>query len=87
MVKKLRMFSFLWLGLALHAAAFATHDIQNVSTLFWKLGNAAYGAFLGYWIDRHSFPEARITTLTPPLWQIRRALIQAAAILAVCLGL
>lgn len=58
----------------------------QVQVVLWKLGNVMVAAHVGYWIDRAGF-RIRITPDAPPLEQIRRAIIIAATMLAVGLGL
>lgn len=51
-----------------------------------KLGHITVAAYLGYWIDRHLYRD-RLTRNTPAILHIRRAVIVAACILAVAMGL
>lgn len=83
---KLRMAQWLAIALVLYVLALATPQPQ-IQTLLWKLGNVTVAAFVGYWIDRRAFWFARVDTYSPVLWHIRRAIIMAAAMLAVALGL
>lgn len=63
-----------------------TYEIEpQVQVVLWKLANVTVAAFVGYWIDRRAF--GRILTSATPLEQIRRAIVMAAAMLAVALGL
>lgn len=57
----------------------------QVQTVLWKLGNLTVAAYAGYWIDRRAF--TRLYLGAPPLEQMRRAVIIAAAMVAVGLGL
>lgn len=58
----------------------------QMQTVLWKLGNLTVAAYAGYWIDRRAF-RRRIDDTSPPLEQLRRAVVMAAAILAVAMGL
>lgn len=58
-----------------------------VQTALWKLGNVTIAAFIGYWIDRRAFYQERLGAGSPPLRELRRAIIMGAAMLAVALGL
>ena len=60
-------------------------ETGKLSVLFWKLGCATLAAYLGYWLDRHLF--TRISADSPPLTHIRRAIVVAACIIAVSMGL
>lgn len=73
---------------------------HQLGVLLWSLTKLSAGAYLGYWIDRSIFYYARPgsffpekpTGKTPEFWgvvcqsMIRRAIIIAAAILALGLG-
>jgi hypothetical protein len=52
----------------------------------WKLGHVTLGGYLGYRIDRAGFQD-RITLASPPLLQIRRAIIMFAAMYTLGVGL
>jgi len=52
-----------------------------------KLSLVTLGGVLGYWMDRHLFPDARTTKSTPSPWMIRRAILVAACILSIGLAL
>lgn len=69
---------------------------HQLGVLLWSLTKLCWGAYLGYWIDRSIFPYARPAVFNPDkdlnertLWELlmlRRAIIIAAAILALGLG-
>ena len=69
---------------------------HQLGVLLWSLTKLCWGAYLGYWIDRSIFPYARPDAFNPDrdanertLWELlmlRRAIIIAAAILALGLG-
>lgn len=69
---------------------------HQLGVLLWSLTKLCWGAYLGYWIDRSIFPYARPDRFNPDkdiaertLWEmlmLRRAIIIAAAILALGLG-
>jgi len=61
------------------------HLEPQLQVLAWKLGNVTIAAYGGYWIDRRAF--ARITHISTDMEQIRRAIIMAAAMITVGLGL
>lgn len=79
-----------WLALALIITALvgviAPHQL---GVLAWSLSKLAFGAYLGYWIDRSIFHYARpgdLTEFEQHMAGLRRAVIIAAAILALGLG-
>lgn len=79
-----------WLAsaLAFYAACIAlrTFDLEpQLQVVLWKLGNVTIAAYTGYWIDRRAF--SRITRTACAETQLRRAIIMAAAMVAVALGL
>lgn len=83
---KLRMaqwllFAAIFYGIAMYIS------MPQIQTLCWKLGNVTVAAFVGYWIDRRAFYKKRLTGESVPTEEIRRAIIIAAAMLAVSLGL
>lgn len=82
------------LATAVVVAFIAPHQI---GVLVWSLTKLAFGAYLGYWIDRSIFYYARPgevdvrearqhTAVLLSACMLRRALIMAAAILALGLG-
>ena len=81
-----RMFAWLIFAAFLYLIALNV-AMPQIQTLCWKLGNVTVAAFVGYWIDRHAFTEARLYRGSPPLEQVRRAIIIAACMIAVALGL
>lgn len=85
---KLRMAQWLLFAVGLYGLALTLFDSQpQLQTLSWKLGNLTVASFVGYWIDRRAFDGLRIKPDSPPLQQIRRAIIIAAAMITVGLGL
>lgn len=62
------------------------HDLEpQVQTVMWKLGNATVAAYAGYWLDRRAF--CRLSDQNDSLDGVRRAIVMAATMLAVGLGL
>lgn len=68
---------------------------HQLGVLLWSLTKLSFGAYLGYWIDRSIFYYARCGNYTcqdanglsaVALLQLRRAIIIAAAIVALGLG-
>jgi hypothetical protein len=59
----------------------------QLQTLCWKLGNVTVAAFVGYKVDIHAFKSVVKWSTGSDLWQIRRAIVMAAAMLAVSIGL
>lgn len=84
-----RMLDWLAMALCFHIAAIVLrqHGLEpQIQTVLWKLGNLTLASYAGYWIDRRVF-GMRVGFGTPPLEQMRRAIIVAAAMIAVGLGL
>jgi len=82
-----------WLLIAIIFYAFAIilaskgiDYLPQVQTISWKLGHETIAAFMGYWIDRTAF-RSRIVENVPPMQEIRRAIIIAATMLAVAMGM
>lgn len=87
MTDKLRMIQWLALAALFYGLALLVFGGQpQLQTIFLKLGNITIAAFVGYKLDIHAFRK-RITPFSSELEQIRRAIIMAAAMLAVSLGL
>ncbi len=86
MSDKFRMAQWLAIAALLYAIALWTPQPQ-IQTALWKLGNVTVAAFVGYWIDRRAFWFARLDAGSEALLHLRRAIIMAAAMLAVALGL
>jgi hypothetical protein len=59
--------------------------LHQLETLSWKVGNAIFGAFLGYWADRKFF--GRIRKDSSDLRRIGRALVVIAFILGISSGI
>lgn len=79
-----------WLALALIitvlVGVIAPHQL---GVLAWSLSKLAFGAYLGYWIDRSIFHYARpgdLSEFERHVASLRRAVIIGAAILALGLG-
>lgn len=94
-IDKLRIWPWLCLAFAFIAIVAVVAPYQ-LGVLAWSLSKLSLGAYLGYWVDRsifhycrpHAFLEHN-TSVPPAVFaasMIRRALIIAAAILALGLG-
>jgi len=86
---KLRMAQWLFIALAFYAAAMLlahADALPRMQTVMYKLGHQTIAAHVGYWIDRSAFRK-RISCGSHPLSEIRRAIVMAACMLAVALGL
>jgi hypothetical protein len=84
-----RMVDWLVWAMACYIAVYvlrAAGAAPQLQTLMWKLGNVTVAGFAGYWLDRRLFRK-RITADSPPLEQLRRAILVVGAIAGVCLGL
>jgi len=84
-----RMMDWLAMALMFHLAAIILRQYSlepQIQTVLWKLGNLTLASYAGYWIDRRTF-GLRVTRSSPPLEQIRRAIIVSAAMITVGLGL
>lgn len=82
---KARMLQWLIVAIILYAAALPI-DQPQIQTALWKCGNVTLAAWLGYMIDRHAFYYERCDKYNH-MCQIRRAIIMAATMLAIGLGL
>lgn len=63
---------------------------QKVGLVIYKLNLVTIAAALGYWLDRGAFPYARpdqVAEALMPAAMIRRAVIMAAVVLAMAMGL
>lgn len=83
-----RMLEWLLMAAVLYVICITLRTFElepQVQVVLWKLGNVTVAAFVGYWIDRRAF--ARVDACSDPVEQLRRALVMAAAMLAVSLGL
>ena len=88
MSDRFRMIQWLALAAIFYLLALLAFGAQpQLQTLCWKLGNLTVAAFVGYWIDRHAFMYSRLRVDSPPLLEVRRAIVMAAAMLAVAMGL
>jgi hypothetical protein len=90
MKNQARMIEWLMLAVGLYVTCNTLRMLQvepQAQIVLWKLANVTVAAFLGYWIDRRAFPHARMTADAMPIEQVRRAIIIAAAMLAVAMGL
>ncbi len=80
-----RMFHFLLISAALYAAAMLV-DKPQLQIILWKSGHIVNAAFIGYWVDRATSRD-KIDATSSGLMYIRRAIIIAAAMLSVSMGL
>jgi hypothetical protein len=88
MKDKFRMAQWLALAAVFYGLALSAFGSQpQLQTLCWKIGNLTVASFIGYWIDRRAFMDARLDPHSPALLQVRRAIIMSAAMLAVAMGL
>ena len=96
LIDMLRVWPWL-LGAMITVALVFVLDPHRIGLLIWSLSKLSLGAYLGYWIDRSIFYSARpgdtkfqdansalATMLTGCM--IRRAIIIAASVLALGLG-
>lgn len=94
LLDKLRIGPWLILALITTVAVGFLYPHQ-LGVLLWSLTKLCWGAYLGYWIDRSIFPYARpgdyqcsngsgLSAIA--LLMLRRAIIIAAAVLALGLG-
>jgi hypothetical protein len=74
------------LALLFYTVALATPQPQ-IQTLLWKIGHITLGANVGYWIDRTAFQDRLEPGTTDPIRALSRAIVVAAAILGLSLGL
>jgi hypothetical protein len=84
-----RMIDWLVWAVVAYAICFTlrAYDLEpQAQTVLWKLGNVTVAAYVGYWIDRQAF-RARITIGSTPIEGLRRAVVMAATMLTVGLGL
>lgn len=82
---KSRMLQWLIAAIVLYAVAMMIVQPQ-IQTALWKAGNVTLAAWLGYQIDRRAFYYERCDK-GKNMCQMRRAIIIAAAMLAIGLGL
>lgn len=88
----LRMVQWLLISAILYAIALGLAHVEafpQVQIISWKLGHITIAAFFGYWIDRNAFKGGgqRMNSDADPIQEIRRAIIIAAAMLALAMGL
>jgi hypothetical protein len=77
-----------WALLAAVLYAIALNIPQpQIQTLLWKLGHITLGANVGYWIDRTAFGDRIDPQHVDPTRALSRAIVVAAAILGLSLGL
>lgn len=81
---KTRMFEWLLISVALYAAAIYIQHPQ-IQVGLWKAGHINSAAFIGYWICRRLF--GRFDVNSNPILHAARALIIAACIIGMALGL
>lgn len=60
--------------------------MPRAQAVLWKIGHLNIAAFLGYWFDRSAFRD-RLHEYSPALLHMRRAIIIAAALIAMALAL
>lgn len=81
-----RMSWFAYVAAVLVALVFWASPAQFPVVLH-KLALITLGGFVGYWLDRHLFPDARTSKNCPSPWMIRRAIIVAACVVAIGIAL
>jgi Putative 2/3 transmembrane domain holin len=84
----LRMAEWLVVAGVLYGACFllrAFDAAPQAQVVLWKLGNLTVAGHVGYWMDRRAF--TRIMADSTVHEQLRRAIVIAAAMLSVALGL
>ncbi len=87
MSERFRMLQWLAAAAFFYGVALLVFSTQpQLQTLCWKLGNVTIASYVGYKVDVHAFRK-HIEAYSPGLEQIRRAIIIAAAMLAIGLGL
>jgi hypothetical protein len=79
------LFAVIFYGIAI--ALTQSEILPQLQVISWKLGHETIASYFGYWIDRSAFNQSRLNEESPPLLQIRRAIIIGAAMLAVAMGL
>jgi hypothetical protein len=85
---RFRMIEWLALAIVFYVLALYVFGGQpQLQTLCWKLGNLTVASFMGYWLDRTVFYDTRPDAVTSPIYHIRRAMVMAAAMIAVATGL
>ena len=84
--ERLRMSQWLALAIIFYGLTQVPGLPAALQTVAMKLGNVTIGAFVGYWIDRLA-SRLRITAISTDHEHLRRAIIMAAAMLCVSLGL
>lgn len=87
-MQRSRMIEWLLMAAVLYMVCITLRSLDvepQAQVVLWKLANVTVAAYVGFWIDARAF--ARITVTTHPLEQLRRAIVMAAAMLAVSLGL
>jgi hypothetical protein len=83
-----RMIEWLLMAAVLYAACILLRNLDvapQAQVVLWKLGNVTLAAYAGYWIDRRAF--SRIAGIVTVSEQLRRAVVMAAAMIAVSMGL
>ena len=80
-----RMLPWALLAISFYLLAAIVSD-PKVQTLLWKYGNVTGAGYLGYWLDRW-LSRRRIGAESTETEGLRRAIIVAAAMLAIGLGL
>lgn len=96
LLDRLRLWPWL-IGALIATAVIGILAPHQIGILLWSLSKLCFGAYLGYWIDRNIFNYARPgkaqfrdgnleAQRIVGMWMLRRALIIAAALLALGLG-
>lgn len=86
-MKTLRMLHWLFAAAAFYALALYVFGAQpQLQTLCWKLGNVTIAAWVGYRIDTNLFRRP-IAENSDDLDYIRRAIVVAATMISISLGL
>lgn len=83
-----RMLHWLAIAAILHimAIVLGATPYPQLSTVCWKLGNAAIAGYAGYWLDKGLFRD-KLTIVSSPMIQMRRAVIVAAVVISVAMGM
>lgn len=84
-----RMSTWVWISIPLLIVVVVLSP-QKLGLLVYKLNLVTIAAALGYWLDRNAFPYARpdqVAEALMPSAMLRRAIIMAAVVLAMAMGL
>lgn len=86
MREQFRLAWFTYAAVALLVLVFLVSPAQFPVVLH-KLALVSLGGVLGYWLDRHLFPDARVGRYSSDYWMLRRAIVVAACVLSIGLAL